>query len=268
MTSMLFYDKIVPLNRDRHRKLRVRTAQDKARYAAATHYVPIAGTEFYQAARDYAVLFAGGEGEGGPIALLGMREGENLFVEDDGGWAAGSYVPAFVRRYPFILARGDGGNFTVCIDEQFSGFGETEGDLLFDDDGKDTAYLARTVEFLNRFAAEMERTQAFVRRLTELELLVTRNLRITDGKGRNFLLNDFRIVDESRLGSLDDATLGELHRQGWLGWIYAHLISLGNVNRLPARIGNDVGAESAADSAFEQPGAESAADIEEDGVRH
>lgn len=268
MTTMLFYEKIVPLNRDRHRKLRVRASGHKARYAAGTHYVPMAGTEFYQAARDYAVLFAGGEGDGGPIALLGMREGENLFVEDDGAWAAGTYVPAFVRRYPFILARGEGGdNFTVCIDEEFSGFGESEGDLLFDDDGKDTAFLSRTVDFLNRFAAEMERTQAFVRRLAELELLVTRNLRLTDGKGRNFLLNDFRIVDEGRLAKLSDEEVGDLHRNGWLGWIYAHLISLGNVNRLPARVADAGAAESETESTFEPPVAEGAAETD-DTTRH
>ena len=84
MTTMLFYGKIAPLNRDRHRKLRLRMADDKARYASSTHYVPIAGTEFYQAARDFPVLFSGGGGEGGPIALLGLREEENLFVEEDG----------------------------------------------------------------------------------------------------------------------------------------------------------------------------------------
>lgn len=256
MTTMLFYGKIAPLNRDRHRKLRLRMADDKARYASSTHYVPIAGTEFYQAARDFPVLFSGGGGEGGPIALLGLREEENLFVEEDGTWVEGTYVPAFVRRYPFILARGEGSqNLTVCIDEGFNGFNETEGSLLFDEDGKDTAYLARTIEFVNRFAAEMQRTQSFVKRLDELELLVTRNLRITDGKGRNFLLNDFRIVDEERLSKLEDAVLGELNRQGWLGWIHAHLISLGNVNRLPTRVADASGpaSEETTDSAFESP---------------
>lgn len=261
MATMLFYGKITPLNRDRHRKLRLRMADDKARYASSTHYVPIAGTEFFQAARDFPVLFAGGDGAGGPIALLGLREGENLFVEDDGTWVEGAYVPAFVRRYPFILARGEGSqNLTVCIDEDFKGFSEADGSLLFDEDGKDTAYLARTIEFVNRFAAEMQHTQSFVKRLDELELLVTRNLRITDGKGRNFLLNDFRIVDEERFAKLDDVTLGELSRQGWLGWIYAHLISLGNVNRLPTRVVDADGpaSEESTDSAFESPEGEEA----------
>lgn len=236
MTTMLFYETIVPLNRDKHGKLRLRTEPGKADFAARTHYVPLAGTEFYQAARDYPVIFAGG-GDAGPVALLGLREAENLFVDSEGRWAQGTYVPAFVRRYPFILAKGDEGqDYTVCVDERYREFSEDDGTALFATDGGDSAYLARTIEFLNNYLAEMEHTRRFVERLDELELLVSHDLRITDGTGRNFLLRDFRIVDEAKLAQLDDAVLGELHRTDYLGWIYAHLVSIGNASRLPLRI--------------------------------
>src|SRR5690606_39128282 len=92
------------------------------------------------------------------------------------------------------------------------------------------------IDFLNRYATDMEITSAFLAKLDELGLLVERNLRVTDSKGRNFHLNEFRIVDEAKLAQLDDSTLGELHRRGWLSWIYAHLISVGNVNQLPVRV--------------------------------
>lgn len=251
MTTMLFYDKIVPLNRDRHRKLRLKTAGGRANFAAGTHYVPLAGAEFHQAARDYPVLFAGGEDDaGGPVALLGLREQENLFVDGDGTWSAGTYVPAFVRRYPFILAKGEeGGKYTVCIDESYDGFSEDEGTPLFDDEGKDTEVLTKSIDFLNRLLAEMDRTEQFVARLKALDLLMRKDLRITDNRSRNFLLRDFRIVDEEKLAKLDDSVLGELHRSGFLGWIYAHLISLGNTSRLPARVGVDDAAQPAAEDA-------------------
>jgi hypothetical protein len=240
MTSMLFYQKIVPLNRDQHRKLHLKPSESKARFAANTHFVPIAGTEFYQAARDYPLLFPK-EGGNGPIALLGMREGENLFLQEDGAWQEGVYIPAFVRRYPFILARGNEAETrTVCIDEDFAGFGDKEGKALFDEKGDASEYLSSVIDFLNRYATDMEITSIFLEKLESLDLLVERNLRVTDSKGRNFHLNEFRIINEERLMQLDDATLGDMHRKGWLGWIYAHLVSLGNVNQLPVRVVMDL----------------------------
>lgn len=238
MATKAFYEKIVPLNRGQHRKLRIQPAEQKARFAEGTHYVPLAATEFFQAARDYPILFSGSDEEAGPIALLGLQEGKNLFVKADGSWEAGAYVPAFVRRYPFILASAndDSAQFTLCIDESYGGFGESEGDELFDEDGKDSSYLTRMLTFLNSYQADMERTKSFMKRLAELNLLTTRTFRITDSHERNFFLNNFQVIDEERLSKLDDATLGELHRNGWLGWIHAHLVSLGNVSQLPTRI--------------------------------
>lgn len=236
MTTMLFYEKIVPLNREEHRRLHLKSSESKARFAAGTHYVPVAGSEFYQAARDYPIVFPKESGNG-PIALLGLREGENLFLQADGAWLEGVYIPAFVRRYPFILARGDNEQSrTVCIDADFPGFVEKEGNALFDEEGKETDYLQSVIEFLNRYATDMELTNAFLEELDAQGLLVERNLKVTDSKGRNFFLNEFRIIDEDRLAKLDDAALLELHRKGWLGWIYAHLISIGNVNQLPVRV--------------------------------
>ena len=235
--TLLLYRQITPLNRDNHRELKLVTGSGKADFAKQVHYVPLAGAEFYQAARDYPVLFAGGD-EAAPVALLGLRKDENLFLENDGQWAAGTYVPAFVRRYPFVLADVQKNNeeFTVCIDDAFSGFSTQEGTALFDTEGKETNYLKGTIEFLNHFLAEMRRTQEFAETLSKLNLLTKRNLRISDDRGRRFLLRDFRIIDEAKLAELDDKTLGELQRKGYLGWIYAHLISIGNAARLPARL--------------------------------
>lgn len=234
--TMLFYDKIVPLNRERHSKLKLRTDLGKADFAGAAHYVPVAANELYQAARDFPVVFAGNEQNLGLVALLGLREGENLFVGAEGAWANGSYVPAFVRRYPFILAKGDEDNYTVCFDETYAGFSEEEGRELFTENGEDSEYLKGVVTFLDNFRAEMERTKLFVERLRGLDLLVKRELRVTDGKGRNFFLRDLYLVDEEKLNQLKDAALGELQRDGFLGWIYAHLISVGNASRLPVRV--------------------------------
>lgn len=237
MVNKLFYNNITPLNRDQHRSLHIDTSKGDAGFAAETHYVPLAGSEFSQAARDYPILFAG-EGEAtGAIALLGLRENENLFITDENRWATGTYVPAFVRRYPFILAKGDQqSDFTICFDGSYEGFSEDKGDALFDDEGKESRYLGGVIDFLNRYTQDLKATAGLTAYLQEHELLVSKTLRVSDRHGRNFFLNDFRVVDEARLAQLEDKELGELHRKGWLGWIYAHLISLGCITRLPERL--------------------------------
>lgn len=233
---MLLYERIVPLNRDRHRHLRLSHSEGDAGFARGTHYVPLAGTEFYAACRDYPILFAGGE-QGGPIALLGLREGENLFVDEAGRWDDQRYVPAFVRRYPFVLAQGDDGEqFTVCFDEAHGGFNSESGEALFDQEGAHTPFLERVIEFLRRYRAEMLQTDRLVKRLEELELLVEQNLQVTTPGGSRFALQGFRVVDEQRLGQLADGKVGELLREGYLGWIHAHLVSLNNLARLAPRM--------------------------------
>lgn len=233
---MLLYNRIVPLNKDKHRFLRLKPAEGDATFAAPTHYVPLAATEFFQACRDYPLIFAG-DTDGGPVALLGLRENENLFIADGGDWAPNTYVPAFIRRYPFVLAKGDErDNFTVCFDEKYPAFNNDEGEALFDDNGDYTPFLSRIIDFLQRYRAEMLQTTAFVERLNELDLLVQRDLEVTTRSGERFALRGFRVVDEDRLRKLADGKVGELLREGYLGWIYAHLVSLNNLSRLPGRL--------------------------------
>src|SRR5690606_2562506 len=111
------FKNVVPLSRERHRSLKLRM-DGRAAFAGGTHFVPIAAVELFEAARDYPIVFAGSE-DASPIAILGLRAGENLFIDAEGRWAKGAYVPGFVRRYPFILSRGDQAStdFTVCVDE-------------------------------------------------------------------------------------------------------------------------------------------------------
>jgi hypothetical protein len=231
MSGPSIYNNVVPLNRERHRNLKLQT-DGRVRFAASTHFIPLTAVELYDAARDYPVVFAGGE-SASPVAILGLRSEENLFVGADGRWAEGRYVPAFVRRYPFILARsGPSSDFTVCLDESYDGLSETEGTPLFDEEGKESELVSRIVALLKDFLTETERTRRFVERLGELELLSVQSMQVQDRSGKKYALRDFRMVDEKKLRELDDSVLGELHRAGYLGCIYAHLVSLSNVSRL------------------------------------
>lgn len=239
MAEVLFYERPVPLNRTQHKDLRLKGIPS-LKFAAAAHSVPLTGAEFPIAARDLPILFAGQSIEdAGPMALLGLRQNENLLVDENGQWAPGIYVPAFVRRYPFILAEkpagSEGDDFTVFLDEAYEGFGSEEGERLFKEDGSDSEMLANAVGFLGEFQQHVARTHWFMDQLRKHQLLEPRNIRLEkDGKSIN--LNGLFVVNEEKLRQLDEKTAHEFLREGVLGWIYAHLLSLPNIDRLAQRL--------------------------------
>jgi hypothetical protein len=238
---MLFYERAVALNRDRHQKLRMEPLPDHYAFAAKTNAVLLASTELAEAARDHPIVFVGPQG--GPFALaalVGLRNNENLLVDETGKWDPQTYIPAFARRYPFVLAEGeDKSVLTVCVDEAYAGLNEQRGEALFDEQGRETEYLKRVLDFLRAFHADMQRTRDFAARLHELGLLVSKVLTIEqqrDGRTDRQLLEGVWVVDEEKLRGIDDARIVEIFRNGYMGWIYAHLLSLGNVRRLAGRL--------------------------------
>lgn len=239
MAEVLFYERPVPLNRTAHKDLRLKGVPSM-KFAAGTHSVPLTGVEFAPAARDLPILFAGKEiADAGPMALLGLRQDENLFIDGDGHWAPGSYVPAFVRRYPFVLAEKpagrEGDDFTVFLDEAYEGFGSDEGDRLFKEDGTDSELLTNAVGFLSEFQQQIARTQWFMEQLRKHDLLEPRNIHLQKGD-KSINLNGLFVVSEEKLRQLDEKTAQEFLKEGVFGWIYAHLLSLANIDRLAQRL--------------------------------
>lgn len=239
MAEVLFYERPVPLNRTQHKDLRLKGLQS-LKFAANVHSVPLTGVEFALAARDMPILFAGASVEdAGPMALLGLRQNENLFVDPNGVWEANTYVPAFVRRYPFVLAEKpagqEGDDFTVFLDEAYEGFGSNDGDRLFKEDGTDSEILANAVNFLGEFQQHVGRTQWFMQQLRKHDLLEPRNIRL-DKDGKTINLNGLFVVNENKLRELDEKTAHEFLREGVFGWIYSHLLSLANIDRAAQRL--------------------------------
>lgn len=236
MPALMFYQKPVVLNREAHRNLKIRPVPSFA-YAAGTNSVPLTGNEFAGAARQFPILFISDASQQPmPIALLGLRKDENLFVDAEGRWT-GIYIPAFIRRYPYVL--GDKGlpdEFNVCIDEEFPGFNTDEGDPLFNDDGSEGAALKRAMEFMNAYQADAKRTQAFCAELKRLDLLIPQMITVAPKQGEKFNLDGFTVIDENRLTKLGDEEAGKLLRSGYLGWIFAHLISTHNIAELSRRL--------------------------------
>jgi hypothetical protein len=243
LATLLFYQRPVPLNTDVHRDTRLGPLNDNFKFCAATNSIPLAAVEFFDAAREFPVAFTGQEGGPMfPIALVGVRQNENLFVADAGAWE-GRYVPAFVRRYPFVLAeKRDEQDFNVYLDEAYAGFGDKDGERLFTDNGEHTPLLKQALEFLSVYQGEIRRTRLFVEKLQSLGLLVPRVLEVMRSGEQPLVLQGFSVVDEAKLQSLPDAELLDLARSGLLAWIHAHLMSLANVSNLADKLAARTGA--------------------------
>lgn len=235
MSDAVYYEKPVLLDRERHKRLRVRPSSSFA-FARQANSVYLAGVEFNEAMKEYAIVFTrAGNGRVVPVAMLGLRSRENLFVGDDGNWGA-RYIPAFVRRYPFVLAQLGGDQLGVCIDEAYSGFNQKEGEKLFDDKGANTPFLANALDFLERYQAEFARTETFCQRLEQAGLLREMNAQATLSDGRSFRVEGLYVVDEPKLMALPDAVVLSLFRSGEMHLVSMHLASLSNMQTLVDRI--------------------------------
>jgi hypothetical protein len=199
--------------------------------------VPLVAAEVNVAAQTYPVVFVG-EADVVPVVLLGVRDGENLFVDKDGKWDA-KYVPAFVRRYPFVFSSTDEGKtFTLCLDEDFAGVNtEGKGERLFDKDGERTQYLKNVLNFLQVYQAQFQRTQVLCKKLADLDLFEPMQAQVRLNSGQTLTLGGFKVVNRNKLKALPAETLGELAKADELEVIYAHLASLRNFGPMVERMG-------------------------------
>jgi len=235
MAELLFYSEPVALNREQHKLMKVDPPKDFG-FTRETNSVVLAGVEFAEASRHYPIVFTRNGDQVIPVAVLGMRDRENLFIDADGQWQAG-YIPAFVRRYPFVLANrpDQQDQFLVCVDD--SALNTETGNALFDETGQETEYLQNATRFMREYHQRFLQTLEFGKKLNALGLLTERNARVTRDDESSVVLGQFLSVDEQALMQLTTAHVDELFRAGYMGWIYAHLISLGLFSGLAQRMG-------------------------------
>lgn len=230
----LFYSKPVPLRAENHRHHALAKQADFG-FAANAGAVPLNAVEFASAAHSFPVVFTSGS-KPMPVAVLSLTGGRNGFVDADGAWRAGEYVPAYVRRYPFIFfEQRAAGQYTLGIDAASTLLhADGEGQPLFANDGP-AEVVQRALEFCRTYQHELLATQHFTKTLRDADLLLKRSLNVRRGDGSSQLLSDFQVADEKKLKSLPDEVVLDWHRKGYLGAIGAHLISLGCWPRLAAR---------------------------------
>ncbi len=234
----LFYKNVVPLNKEVHGELYIESIEGY-QHTKETNSIYIAAVEFLQVSREYPIVIAKGADESVfPVALLGLQQNQNLFVDAKGAWTA-DYIPAYVRRYPFILATADenNANFTVCIDESYPGFNTAkEGKPLFNDKGEQLDILNQAVDFLKDYQTHVQLTTLFCENLSKLDILEPMQANIERASGDKFSLGGFMGVNREKLKALKPAKLAELLKTDQMELIFAHLASLSNLNALMKRI--------------------------------
>lgn len=224
------------LDRDQHRHLKLQLPIADWRVASRLNALFVAAVEFADVAREFPIVFvrAGKEDDGrdqiAPIAVLGLLANQNLY-EKDGDWRA-SYVPAVLRCYPFCIGRIDADKFAICMDMAWPGVQADSGTPVFQDDGQPGELLTTVQKHLENLEAEVQRTRLVGRRLQELDLLRDMRFDATLADGRQHSLDGFLTVDEEKLQALPDTVVGQLHREGILGLIHAHWLSMGHMRRL------------------------------------
>jgi hypothetical protein len=236
--NVLLYKNPEPLSLEAHAKLGLKNIERPFSFVETTHVVPLTVQEFGIAATTMPIIFAPDKKT--PLAVLSARSGENLFVSADGNWEQDGYIPAFVRRYPFVFAADQqGDNFVVCIDTQADMIGENP-DLPLFDDGKPTDYTNNAMEFLQDFERQRRATEEFMEVLGSVDIMEEKTVTFTpnnpDGTpGEPVKVADYIGVSEEKLNALPAAKLLELKQKGALGAIYAHLVSLLHWQKLVQR---------------------------------
>lgn len=236
--NVLFYKQPEPLSPEMHKTLGVNRVDGPFGFAKEGHAVPLAVTEFSLAAMCTPIIFVGDDKM--PLAVMGLNPGENLYLRDDGIFEAGVYVPAYIRRYPFVFANDSGANQMILCIDRAAEFIVEGGDLpFFNADNSPTEYTQNCIEFCNNYELERQRTNNFVQILKDLDLFELKSATHTpmnaDGTaGEPQTVAEFWGVSEEKLNALPHAKLAELRDNGALMQIYAHLISLHGWDKLIA----------------------------------
>jgi len=235
MKRQPFYTDIIILDKKKNKDLRLNINNDFSIFSN-TNALPIAGVEFIEASREHAIAFIDYQEEGiMPVYILGLRDNENLLLDNENNWKY-DYVPAFVRRYPYIMIEPNkDGESVVCIDADYKGLNDPDGELIFtqeDGETKPTPQLEAAMEMLQDFNAQLTRTREFTKRLEEYNLFKEISPQINLIDGREFSIGGIYTIDEEKLLKLEDEKALTLYRSGEMAWIYNHLASLSNLLRL------------------------------------
>ena len=234
--QLLIYETVVPLSASRHRDCAVEMGRNYG-FSSKTNSVPLMAIEFPRAASEYAIVFAGTKENVMPAVILGVRDSENLYLSQDAKWDA-KYIPAFVRRYPFVFSNSaDGQRFVLCIDEEFSGFNrEGRGEKLFGEDGKPTPYVENILKFLQDYQAQFAPHAGVLFKSARARSAGADASASRNELWRELSLRGFMAVNRAKLKAIPGDKLAELAKTDELELLYLHLQSMRNFSGLRDRL--------------------------------
>lgn len=232
----MFYKNIVAINKQTNGDWGFEPSDDYS-YTSETNSLYIAAVEFIKAASEYPIVFCtADDGSVFPVVVLGLRKDENLYVNDKGEWLA-NYIPAYVRRYPFILAKNEQSpdQFTVCMDSSCLGFNtDGQGRKLFDD-GVESEWLKKSVSFLEDYQKHIQLTVLFCNNIKEYGILESMQANAQLDSGEKISLGGFMCINREKLKKLNDEILLNMVKTDQMELVYAHLTSLPNIEVLRCR---------------------------------
>ncbi|MEL6831115.1 MAG: SapC family protein [Pseudomonadota bacterium] len=237
--NVLFYKNPQPLSAEQHGGLGVKVVDKPFEFLRSAHAVPVTVTEFGMLATSYPIIFVGEDRS--PVAVMGLRPSENLFVTDSGRVDSDFYIPAFVRRYPFVFANDpQSDRLLLCVDRE-APMVTNQPETPFFENGQPTEFTENAVDFCKEFERQRRSTLEFLDIIKRFDLLEEKSATFQprDAQGRETgevqKLADYMAIDEQKLNGLTDAQIVELRQAGALGAIYAHILSLLNWNRVIQR---------------------------------
>lgn len=237
--NVLFYKNPQPLSPEQHGGLGVKQIEQPFDFLRSAHAIPVTVNEFGMSATCYPIIFVGTERT--PVAVMGVRQNENLFVREDGTIDPDYYLPAFVRRYPFVFANdGQSDRLLLCVDRDAPMVTNQPEVPLFEN-GQPSEFTNNAIEFCKEFERQRRSTVEFVKLIDKFNLFeektVTFQPRDAEGKeaGEPQKIADYWAIDEAKLNGLSEAQFNELRINGALGAIYAHIVSLLSWQRIIAR---------------------------------
>ncbi len=231
--KMFLYEQPELLNHEHHGNLGLVKVDKPFGFVRDVKALPLTVSEFASAQKSYPIVFSDNKNPV-PLAVMSVFEGKNLFVSDDGEWASLNYIPAYVRCYPFAFATRPDDQYAVVIDRAATSISDNPDQPFFEGD-KLTPGTDKFIEFCGQYDAERKRTREICERIRDLDLLTGQQATQTDADGKEQVIASYIAIDASKLSDLDKDLVHELHQNGTMSFIMAHLFSLENWQRLVAR---------------------------------